>query len=90
MTACGLIWTVILSLSAGNVNTSADEEDTIVDDAFEEKIIAEIGTAKGAIGLPGSSFFSWSAEDDDMQKDSSESPATSRTNTESNKIGKTR
>lgn len=56
LTACGLIWTVILSLSAGNVNTSSEEEkeNTISAGAIEEKMVLEAGATNG---VAGRSFF---------------------------------
>jgi len=57
LTACGLVWTVILSLSAGNVNSSSEEENTIDDDTVEEKMVSEVLVGKGAVGLPRNSFF---------------------------------
>jgi len=41
LTACGLVWTVILSLSAGSVNSSSEgkNEDNNDNDAIEEKMV---------------------------------------------------
>lgn len=47
LTACGLIWTIILSLSAGNVKSSVggEEEDAMV---VEEKMVQDAGVSNGA------------------------------------------
>ena len=42
LTACGLVWTVILSVSAGNVSSS-DKEEVIDGDAIEENVVLELG-----------------------------------------------
>ena len=56
LTACGLVWTVILSLSAGNVNScSLEEKDDIMDSTnIEEEMISEFGNTKGSVGFPRS------------------------------------
>mmetsp|Transcript_29113 Transcript_29113/g.78814 ORF Transcript_29113/g.78814 Transcript_29113/m.78814 type:complete len:368 (+) Transcript_29113:169-1272(+) len=68
LTACGLVWTVILSVSAGNVNQSSSEEkDDVNEIGVEEKMVLESGANKGAVGLGTSSFFfrsSATADDD--------------------------
>lgn len=47
LTACGLIWTIILSLSAGNVKSSVggEGEDAM---AVEEKMVQDAGVSNGA------------------------------------------
>jgi len=57
LTAAGLIWTVILSVSAGNVNQSTEEDD-FDGAAIEEKMVSEVGATKRAVGLKGRPFFS--------------------------------
>lgn len=58
LTACGLIWTVILSFSAGNVNSSSeDEKDIAFDgDVVEKKMILEVGESRGVVGLTKNFF----------------------------------
>ena len=54
--ACGLVWTIISSLSAGNVNASSSTtEDEISFDgtAIEETMVLEDGVAKGSLFLSG-------------------------------------
>ena len=54
LTACGLLWTVILSVSAGSVSTSSEEEGVVDGATVEEKMISE-GVA---VDTGASSFFS--------------------------------
>ncbi|VEU35763.1 unnamed protein product [Pseudo-nitzschia multistriata] len=54
LTACGLLWTVILSVSAGSVSTSSEEEGVLDGATVEEKMISE-GVA---VDTGASSFFS--------------------------------
>eukprot|EP00531_Pseudo-nitzschia_arenysensis_P018691 CAMPEP_0116132670 /NCGR_PEP_ID=MMETSP0329-20121206/9679_1 /TAXON_ID=697910 /ORGANISM="Pseudo-nitzschia arenysensis, Strain B593" /LENGTH=332 /DNA_ID=CAMNT_0003627215 /DNA_START=131 /DNA_END=1129 /DNA_ORIENTATION=+ len=53
LTACGLIWTVILSLSAGNVKASSEEEISMV----EEKMVADAQAPIGVAALRAPAFF---------------------------------
>merc|ERR1719343_1492754 len=58
LTACGLVWTIILSLSAGNVNSSEEEKCNKVDSStsIEEKMISEVSSSKGTVGWPRNFF----------------------------------
>jgi hypothetical protein len=51
---CGLIWTIILSLSAGN---ASHESDTAIDSSTIEMNMSELGSVEAAIGLNGTSFY---------------------------------
>jgi len=94
LTACGLIWTVILSLSAGNVNTSSveEEENAIVVGSVEEKMVSEVGLTQGAIGLPNSSFFYGSGVkvDDESSEDNTAGSSTAQEKSTENKVGEVR
>ena len=67
LTACGLIWTIILSLSAGNVKSSVGGEEEVV---IEEKMVQDAGVSNtaGVAALRAPAFFfgsnNESAEDD--------------------------
>lgn len=58
LTACGLVWTIILSLSAGNVNSSSleEEDDTLKSTIVEEKMISEFRNTKATGDFPRSAF----------------------------------
>ena len=59
LTACGLVWTIILSLSAGNISYSAEgeEENTIETEAIEEKMVQNAGISRGGAALRAPAFF---------------------------------
>ena len=94
LTACGLVWTVILSLSAGNVNTSSaeEEENSIVIGSVEEKMVSEVGVTQGAIGLPSTSFFYGSdvKSDGESSEDNSVGSSMAPEKSTENKVGETR
>lgn len=80
LTACGLVWTVILSLSAGNVSSSAEEEN----------LDPELSATEGAAGLSGSwsnVTSSYDGSEYDLTK-SSTIPANEKSN-ENNKVEST-
>jgi hypothetical protein len=58
---CGLIWTIILSLSAGNANDEQQEppqpEADYLDRTFVESYMAQLGAVEAAMGLNGTSFY---------------------------------
>lgn len=64
LTACGLVWTVILSLSAGNVSSTRSEEkdNTVNSTSVEEKMIADVRNTKGAVAFP-KSFFKFGTDE---------------------------
>lgn len=53
---CGLVWTIILSLSAGN---AAEEQPALAlaDGGIVENVMAELGAVEAAMGLNGTSFY---------------------------------
>jgi hypothetical protein len=55
---CGLIWTIILSLSAGNANEDQQPPEVDLSDGFfVETNMAELGAVETAMGLNGTSFY---------------------------------
>ena len=83
LTACGLIWTIILSLSAGNVKSSVggEEEDAMV---VEEKMVQDAGVSNGAgvAAVRAPAFFFGS--NNDSAKGSSAGTLASSTKTAQN------
>ena len=58
LTAFGLIWNVILSLSAGNVSKSSDEKEGAMDGSvIEDKMGLEASATEGLVGSGKSKFF---------------------------------
>lgn len=53
---CGLVWTIILSISAGN---AAEEQPALAlaDGGIVENVMAELGAIEAAMGLNGTSFY---------------------------------
>lgn len=90
LTASGLIWTVILSLSAGNVSSSSADEEEL---AIEEQMVLETGATEGAVGLPSSSFYYGSnvtAYDESTDEESEESSTASEKISENDPVERTR
>ncbi|KAL3906447.1 MAG: hypothetical protein SGILL_009268 [Bacillariaceae sp.] len=53
---CGLIWTVILSLSAGNA-TEEEPAMALADGGIVESTMAEMGSVESAMGMNSTGFF---------------------------------
>lgn len=55
---CGLVWTIILSLSAGNASEAHKEPvGSLADGMIVEANMAELGAVEAAMGLNGPSFY---------------------------------
>ena len=73
---CGLIWTIILSLSAGNA-TEEEPAMALADGGIVESNMAEMGSVEAAMGLNSTGFFyganvtAYFDDDDDQAASSS-------------------
>ncbi|KAG7353107.1 Mpv17 / PMP22 family protein [Nitzschia inconspicua] len=57
---CGLVWTIILSLSAGNASEEQQRQQptlALADGGIVESNMAELGAVEAAMGLNGTSFY---------------------------------
>jgi hypothetical protein len=80
---CGLVWTVILSLSAGSVGSS-ESSSTNVDDELDtatlmETTMKELDVAEGALSINGTSYF-FGSNDDEVSIHSTTTTTSSSTN----------
>jgi len=87
LTAFGLIWNVILSLSAGKVSKSSDDEKEGVMDgsSIEDKMVLEARATEGSVGSSRGKFFFGSSKAT-AGSDADSAATASKTNTKTSKV----